>query len=65
MSAERGRGRPAKPSGTAHVDVFSLKLSADEKALIKAAAEHAGKPVTQWAREALLATARSLTTPGQ
>lgn len=48
-------------TGTAKVGVFTLRLSAEERASIEAAAERAGKPVTQWAREAVLAAAeRSL-----
>ena len=55
---KRGRGRPSLAGGTAKTVVFSLKLSAEEKVAIVAAAERSGKPVTQWAREALLAAAR-------
>jgi uncharacterized protein (DUF1778 family) len=43
------------PEGTARTEGFAMKLSADERAAIDAAAERAGKPVTQWAREALMA----------
>lgn len=56
---KRGPGRPSLAEGTAKVVVFSLKMSAEERAAIGAAAERAGKPVTQWAREALLAAASS------
>lgn len=51
-------GRPTLPEGTARTQVFALKLSADERAAIDAAAERVGKPVTQWARDVLLARAR-------
>jgi transposase-like protein len=47
-------GRPPKPEGTARTGVFAFKLSEEERAAIVAAAERAGKPVTQWARETLL-----------
>jgi hypothetical protein len=55
--AKRGPGRPAFKEGTARTGVFTLKLSDDERAAIEAAAGRAGKLVTQWAREALLASA--------
>jgi hypothetical protein len=54
---ERGPGRPAFAEGTARTGVFTLKVSADERAAIVDAAERAGKPVTQWARETLLLAA--------
>jgi|GEM_PF-3195612 hypothetical protein len=61
MSRERkrGPGRPAFTEGTARTEVFTLKLSADERAAIIGAAERDGKLVTQWAREALLTAATS------
>lgn len=37
--------------------MFTLKMSEAERAKIRAAAERAGKPVTQWARNILLAAA--------
>jgi uncharacterized protein (DUF1778 family) len=55
----RGPGRPAFEEGTARTLVFSIKLSAEERAAIDAAAERAGKPVTQWARETLLSAAQN------
>jgi len=39
--------------------VFTIRMSADERDEIVAAAERDGKPVTQWARETLLASAAS------
>lgn len=45
-------------TGTAKVGMFTLRLSAEERAAVIAAAERAGKPVTQWAREAVLEAAR-------
>lgn len=59
---KRGPGRPPLKNGTAKVGMFTLRLSAEERAAVIAAAERAGKPVTQWAREALLAAAVSLRT---
>ncbi len=56
---KRGPGRPAFEEGTARTIVFTLKLSDAERAMIRAAAERAGKPVTQWAREALLSATAS------
>ena len=41
-----GPGRPAFAEGTARTGVFTIRLSDEERA---------GKPVTQWAREMLLA----------
>jgi hypothetical protein len=51
---KRGPGRPAFPGGTARTNVFTLKLSDEERAAIKAAADRDDKPVSQWAREKLL-----------
>jgi uncharacterized protein (DUF1778 family) len=57
---KRGPGRPAFAEGTARTGVFAIRLSDEERAAIEAAAESTGKPVTQWAREALmLAAARA------
>jgi predicted HicB family RNase H-like nuclease len=55
---KRGPGRPAFAEGTARTGVFAIRLSDEDRAAIEAAAERAGKPVTQWAREALLVAAR-------
>jgi hypothetical protein len=54
---KRGPGRPAFAEGTAKTAVFAIRLSDDERAAIDSAADRASKPVTQWAREALLAAA--------
>ena len=54
-AAKRGPGRPSFAEGTAKTGVFAIRLSSEERAVIAAAAERAGKPVTQWAREVLLA----------
>jgi len=59
-----GPGRPAFAEGTARTGVFTIRVSDDERAAIVAEAERAGKPITQWAREALLnQCARSAGTP--
>jgi hypothetical protein len=56
---KRGPGRPAFAVGTAKTGVFAIRLSDEDRATIEAAAERAGKPVTGWARETLLAAARA------
>lgn len=60
MSARKKKppklGRPVLPKGQSK-SVFALRLNDAERAAITKAAERAGKPVTQWAREALLARA--------
>ena len=62
-----GPGRPAFAEGTARTGVFTIRLSDEERAAIVAAAESVGKPVRQWAREALLAvvTSSGLTSDGK
>lgn len=55
----RGPGRPAFQEGTARTNVFTMKLSDAERAAIDEAAERAGKPVSRWARDALLRVARA------
>jgi uncharacterized protein (DUF1778 family) len=54
---KRGPGRPAFAEGTAKTGMFAIRLSDEERTAIESAAERAGKPVTQWAREALLTAA--------
>ncbi len=49
-------GRPSLGE-QARAVVFTLRLSEAERAALVAAAERSGKPVTQWARETLLASA--------
>ena len=58
-AARRGPGRPAFAEGTARNGVFAIRLSDEERAAIEAAAERAGKRVTEWARESLLAASRA------
>ena len=50
-------GRPPLPKGEAR-GVFCVRLSDSERAAVDAAAKKADEPVTQWARNALLAAAR-------
>jgi uncharacterized protein (DUF1778 family) len=50
-------GRPRLPKGTARTGAFTVKVSDEERAKIDTAAERAGKRVTEWARETLLAVA--------
>lgn len=47
------------PPGKARDGVFAIRLSAEDRAAIVAAAKCANTPVTRWAREALLAQART------
>ena len=49
-------GRPKLPKDE-DKKVFSLRLSKHERKRIKEAAERDGRPVTKWAREALLKAA--------
>jgi hypothetical protein len=50
-------GRPTLGKGLARVPAFTVRLSEIERSEVYAAATKAGKPVTQWAREELLAAA--------
>jgi hypothetical protein len=47
-------GRPPLPNGKAKDVVFTLRLTEAERDDLVAAAKHAGKPVTRWARDTLL-----------
>jgi predicted HicB family RNase H-like nuclease len=51
-------GRPPLPDGKAKDIVFTLRLSESERDALATAAKRAAKPVTQWAREALLELAK-------
>lgn len=55
--AKKRMGRPPLPDGDARVPAFTVRLSEKERAEVYAAAEKAGKPVTQWARETLVKAA--------
>ena len=48
-------GRPPLAEGRAKEIIFTMRLSSEERDAIVVAAERAGKPVRQWARETLLA----------
>jgi uncharacterized protein (DUF1778 family) len=50
-------GRPPLPRGEARAVVFTLRLTDEERDALDRAAKLAGKPVTQWARETLVACA--------
>jgi hypothetical protein len=50
-------GRPKLPKGEAR-SVFSLRFSQAERKKIETAAKKSGEPLTQWARNALLAASR-------
>ena len=54
MTKTKKIGRPKLPRGEAK-DLFSLRLSKDERHRIEHAAKKAGVKVTTWARETLLA----------
>lgn len=60
MTEKRKRGRPRKPDGQAHTGMFAVRLSDDERALLDKAAQHAGMPVTKWARGILISSAISM-----
>lgn len=51
-------GRPKLPKDEAK-KIFSLRLSKHERKQIKHAAEKSGRPVSKWAREALLKAANA------
>ena len=53
----RGPQRPAVAEGAAKTVAFVMRVSAEERAAIEAAADRAGVPVSRWAREALLSAA--------
>ena len=55
MTEKRGRGRPRKPEGQAHIEMFAVRLSDDEKQAIGDAAARADKSMSTWARHALVA----------
>ena len=58
LERKRGPGRPACAEGTAKTGVSAIRLSDEERTLIAEAADRVGKPVTQRARETLLAAVR-------
>lgn len=59
-AAQKARmGRPPLAEEDVRDVFFKIRISPKERDEITAAAERDGKPVTQWAREILLATASS------
>lgn len=52
-------GRPPLPEGETRGVVFTLRLSEAERDVISEAAKRADKPVTQWAREAIVSVAKT------
>jgi uncharacterized protein (DUF1778 family) len=52
-------GRPPLPKGEAKRDVLIVRLAADEKQAIEAAAERAGIRVSEWVRSTLLGAANA------
>ncbi len=64
MSRKARMGRPPLAVGEAKATMFSLRLTPEERDAIGEAAKRVGKPVTQWAREALLSAA-SLSRKGE
>jgi len=53
-------GRPTKAKGEQKTFVISIRLSADDKKAIDAAAKAAGKKRSAWARKALLSAVNVL-----
>lgn len=51
-------GRPPSPPGTAKASTFSVRLTADERAMVEDAAERAGVKASEWARRVLLDAAQ-------
>ena len=52
-------GRPPLADGKAKEVIFTMRLNQEERDAIVAAAERAGKPIRQWARETLVAATGS------
>ncbi len=51
-------GRPALPEGDVK-EVFAIRISRADREALQAAADRAGKSLTQWARDALISVASS------
>jgi len=51
---KRPRGRPKLPRGQGRGELLTLRVRADERARLEAAARKAGQPLSAWARDALL-----------
>ena len=50
---ENKRGRPPKPAGEKAGEVFQIRLTADDKASWREAAERADLPLAAWIRDRL------------
>lgn len=57
METKKPRGRPPLPEGVARHEKMMVRFRASDLAALKAAAGRAGKPVSTWAAEVLLAAA--------
>jgi hypothetical protein len=53
--AAKKMGRPKMPKGEAKAAVLTLRLTAAERRAADAAAKRAGLPVSEWARQAIVA----------
>ena len=51
---QRPRGRPPLAKGQERDEVVTIRLRASERARLERAARKAGKPLSTWAREALM-----------
>lgn len=51
-------GRPPLAEGKVREIVFTVRISAEERDALVAAAHRTGQPVTRWARDSLLRAAR-------
>lgn len=58
MEEKPKRGRPPKEAGSVRAGWVRIRLTPDELALIRTAAEHAGQTVSDWARDRLLRAGR-------
>ena len=54
VAKKKARGRPKLPRGQDRPEVLTLRLQKAEKIKLQKAAKKAGKPLSVWAREALL-----------
>ncbi len=54
---KRPRGRPPLGKGQERDEIVTIRLRASERARLERAAQKAGKPLSTWAREALMAEA--------
>ncbi len=59
VAKTKGPGRPKKPKAERRTESPKLPLSKAEHDTLREAADHAGLPLTVWARDRLLRTARA------